>query len=38
MNTVKKDPYAPLRIPDFRLFIAARFLVTLAIQIQWEPL
>lgn len=34
MNTVKKDPYAPLRIPDFRLFISARFLVTLAIQIQ----
>lgn len=34
MNPVKKDPYAPLRIPDFRLFISARFLVTLAIQIQ----
>lgn len=28
------DPYAVLRIADFRLFISARFCVTLAIQIQ----
>lgn len=28
------DPYAVLRISDFRLFISARFCVTLAIQIQ----
>ncbi|HZY83034.1 MAG TPA: MFS transporter [Cyclobacteriaceae bacterium] len=28
------DPYAVLRIPDFRFFISARFFVTLAIQIQ----
>jgi MFS family permease len=34
MSEIKKDPYAPLRIPDFRMFISARFLVTLAIQIQ----
>lgn len=34
MSELKKDPYAPLRIPDFRLFISARFLVTLAVQIQ----
>lgn len=34
MNEIKTDPYAPLRIPDFSLFISARFLVTLAIQIQ----
>ena len=27
-------PYAALRIPDFRLFISARFVITLAIQIQ----
>ncbi len=29
-----RNPYAVLRIPDFRLFISARFCVTLAIQIQ----
>jgi MFS family permease len=34
MNELKTDPYAPLRIRDFSLFISARFLVTLAIQIQ----
>jgi MFS family permease len=28
------DPYAALRIPDFRLFITSRFFVTLAIQVQ----
>jgi MFS family permease len=28
------DPYAVLRIADFRLFISARFCITLAIQIQ----
>src|SRR5688572_30953464 len=28
------SPYAALRIPDFRLFISARFCITLAIQIQ----
>lgn len=28
------SPYAALKIPDFRLFIAARFCITLAIQIQ----
>src|SRR6187549_784542 len=28
------SPYAAMRIPDFRLFISARFFVTLAIQIQ----
>jgi MFS family permease len=27
-------PYAALRIPDFRLYISARFFITLAIQIQ----
>jgi MFS family permease len=30
----KTGPYAALQIPDFRLFISARFCVTLAIQIQ----
>lgn len=30
----RHDPYAALRIPGFRLYIAARFFVTLAIQIQ----
>lgn len=35
MSTEKAaDPYAVLRIPDFRLFILSRFCVTLAIQIQ----
>lgn len=28
------DPYAALRIPEFRLYISARFFVTLAIQVQ----
>ena len=32
--SVPTGPYAVLKIPDFRLFIAARFCVTLAIQIQ----
>src|SRR5687768_4261146 len=30
----QKNPYAALRIPEFRLYITARFCVTLAIQIQ----
>lgn len=30
----RHDPYAVLRLPDFRLFISFRFLVTIAIQIQ----
>lgn len=34
MNTLPTGPYAALRIPDFRLFISARFCTTLAIQIQ----
>ena len=29
-----KDPYASLRLPDFRKYIAARFFITIAIQIQ----
>ncbi|GGK84628.1 MFS transporter [Rufibacter glacialis] len=28
------DPYAVLRIPEFRLFVSARFCITLAMQIQ----
>src|SRR5215203_3668261 len=31
---IKPNPYAALRIPEFRLYIFARFCVTLAIQIQ----
>jgi len=31
---IPTGPYAALKIPDFRLFITARFCVTLAIQIQ----
>ena len=35
MNAVSPvGPYAALKIPDFRLFISARFAITLAIQIQ----
>lgn len=34
MNKLSPDPYAVLKIPDFRLFISARFCITLAIQIQ----
>ncbi len=34
MTTTPTDPYAALRIPEFRLYISARFFVTLAIQIQ----
>jgi MFS family permease len=35
MNAVPQvGPYAALKIPDFRLFISARFAITLAIQIQ----
>lgn len=30
----QKNPYAALRIPEFRLYITARFCVTLAIQVQ----
>ncbi len=33
-NEPRTDPYAVLRIADFRLFILSRFCVTLAIQIQ----
>lgn len=33
MSTLS-GPYAALRIPDFRLFVSARFCITLAIQIQ----
>lgn len=33
MSTLE-GPYASLKIPDFRLFVASRFFVTLAIQIQ----
>src|SRR5688572_16288053 len=32
--TIPSGPYAALKIPDFRLFIFARFCITLAIQIQ----
>jgi MFS family permease len=34
MNNLPTGPYAALRIRDFRLFISARFVTTLAIQIQ----
>jgi MFS family permease len=34
LNPLPTGPYAAIKIPDFRLFIAARFTVTLAIQIQ----
>ena len=30
----KTNPYAALRIPEFRLYVSARFCVTLAIQVQ----
>lgn len=30
----KKDPYAVLRLPEFRLYISARLCITLAMQIQ----
>jgi MFS family permease len=32
--SIPTGPYAALKIPDFRLFILARFCVTLGIQIQ----
>jgi hypothetical protein len=32
--SIPSGPYAALKIPDFRLFISARFCITLAIQIQ----
>lgn len=32
--SIPTGPYAALKLPDFRLFISARFCVTLAIQIQ----
>jgi len=32
--SIPTGPYAALRIPDFRLFVSARFCITLAIQIQ----
>ena len=31
---IKHDPYAALKIPEFRLYVAARFCLTLALQIQ----
>lgn len=34
MSNLPAGPYAALRIPDFRLFVSARFCTTLAIQIQ----
>jgi MFS family permease len=34
LNTLPSGPYAALRIPDFRLFVSARFTITLAVQIQ----
>ena len=34
IETPPRDPYAALRIPEFRLYISGRFCVTLAIQIQ----
>src|SRR6186713_2914065 len=30
----KHDPYAALKIPEFRLYISARFCITIALQIQ----
>jgi MFS family permease len=32
--TIPNGPYAALKVPDFRLFVTARFCITLAIQIQ----
>ncbi|HTF17278.1 MAG TPA: MFS transporter [Chryseolinea sp.] len=32
--SIPTGPYAALRLPDFRLFVSARFCITLAIQIQ----
>src|SRR5688572_26804780 len=32
--SIPTGPYAALKIPDFRLFVSARFCVTLALQIQ----
>ena len=32
--SIPSGPYAALKVPDYRLFISARFCVTLAIQIQ----
>jgi MFS family permease len=34
METTPRDAYAALRVPEFRLYISARFCITLAIQIQ----
>jgi MFS family permease len=34
LNALPSGPYAALKIPDFRLFVSARFTITLAIQIQ----
>jgi MFS family permease len=33
-GTIKHDPYAVLRLPEFRLYISARLCITLAMQIQ----
>src|ERR1700754_287119 len=34
MSETKPNPYAAIRIPEFRLYILMRFCTTLAIQIQ----
>lgn len=33
-KTRKHDPYAVLKLPDFRLYVSARLCITLAMQIQ----
>lgn len=33
-DSLRHDPYAVLRIPDFRLYVSARLCITLAMQIQ----
>ncbi len=33
-NSLKRDPYAVLRLPEFRLYVVARLCLTLALQIQ----
>ncbi|WP_299826129.1 MFS transporter [uncultured Pontibacter sp.] len=33
-STLRHDPFAVLRIPDFRLYVSARLCITLAMQIQ----
>jgi MFS family permease len=34
LSSLPTGPYAAMKIPDFRLFVSARFTITLAIQIQ----